>query len=388
MTRINLAPVPILLVAYIFWMHGWQIGWKAALSAAVPAIIGHALFWPNIVRHWAYWFPGDSFSFLKPYARPPGSDPTWDPSVTPEAKVMSFLYGLRFHFTALVAALATWLAWPRKDRWKTRGQFTTAIFLSILLVVLVLLHLWATLGKNYCTFCFPIYLSFFSILGPTLLIITVSSWERTIPAWRGVLIGVTILVLGIAIGYSALQILVTRFFRSRFPGCAPCKFCREVWRWGHFYRTWSAGTSVVSTGSNSSPPIGCWIGRWSDAAPGGSFDYKISHQTGRATCSSFGFIALTLLLVSGLILSPTILLGGGFHNYDCSGDVIRSYEIAGIIYHNVSRQIPWYIGMPELQLCPCFISKMCGFSGPNQWNIFFSEGWGSGRPCQIWFLER
>jgi hypothetical protein len=31
----------------------------------------------------------------------------------------------------------------------------------------------------------------------------------------------------------------------------------------------------------------------------------------------------------GYLLSPTVLLGGGYNTYDCSGDVIRGYELAG-----------------------------------------------------------
>jgi hypothetical protein len=251
---------------------------------------------------------------------------------------MSFLHGLRFHFTALVAALATWLAWPRRDRWKTQGQFKTAIFLSLLLVALVLLHLWATLGKNYCTFCFPIYLSFFSILGPTLLIITVSSWERNLPAWRGILIGLTILLLGIAIGYSAFTDIGNEIFQIQVPRVRSLQILPGSVALGSLLQNKIGGDpqSFQRVAIRILPSatgfivgallllVAAWIAR-----------YRIKREG--TPLASFGFIALTLFLVSGLILSPTILLSGGFRNYDCNGDVIRSYELAG---DYLSQRIP------------------------------------------------
>lgn len=330
MTRFNLAPVPILLVVYLFWMHGWQIGWKAALAAAAPVIAAHVLFWPNILRHWAYWLPGELFPFLKPYARPPGSEPTWDPSVTPEAKVMSFLYGIRFHFTALAAALATWLAWPRKDRWETPGQFKTAVFLSILLLVLVLSHLWASLGKNYCTFCFPVYLSFFSLLGPTLLVVTFSSWERNLPAWRGVLIGLAILSLGIAIGYSAFTDIGNQILQIQVPRVRTLQILPGSVTLGAVLQNKFGGDpqSFQRAAIRILPSVaGLIVGTILLLVAVFLTRHRIKRE-GTPSISS-GFIALTLVIISGLILSPTVLLGGGFHNYDCGGDVIRSYELAG-----------------------------------------------------------
>jgi hypothetical protein len=49
----------------------------------------------------------------------------------------------------------------------------------------------------------------------------------------------------------------------------------------------------------------------------------------RAEPISFGAISISLMLVVGMLFSPTIVLGNGYSNYDCTGNVISAYEAAG-----------------------------------------------------------
>jgi hypothetical protein len=51
----------------------------------------------------------------------------------------------------------------------------------------------------------------------------------------------------------------------------------------------------------------------------------------------YATLALVSFLALGYILSPTIVLGGGYNTYDCSGDVIRGYELAG---EHLAQSIP------------------------------------------------
>jgi hypothetical protein len=46
--------------------------------------------------------------------------------------------------------------------------------------------------------------------------------------------------------------------------------------------------------------------------------------------SSYGVIVLVIVLLIGLILSPSVVLGSGFHTYDCGKNVISTYEDAGL----------------------------------------------------------
>jgi len=38
---------------------------------------------------------------------------------------------------------------------------------------------------------------------------------------------------------------------------------------------------------------------------------------------------MVTFLLAGTMLAPTVVLGGGYRTYDCSGDVIASYEAVG-----------------------------------------------------------
>ena len=51
----------------------------------------------------------------------------------------------------------------------------------------------------------------------------------------------------------------------------------------------------------------------------------------------YGYWALLIFLLAGILLSPTKALGGGRNEYDCSGDVIDSYQAAG---NHLAEQIP------------------------------------------------
>jgi len=53
--------------------------------------------------------------------------------------------------------------------------------------------------------------------------------------------------------------------------------------------------------------------------------------------TSFGYWALIVFIVTGTLLAPTILFGGGLGTYDCSGDVIDSYAVAG---NHLAHRIP------------------------------------------------
>jgi hypothetical protein len=52
---------------------------------------------------------------------------------------------------------------------------------------------------------------------------------------------------------------------------------------------------------------------------------------------SFGVLLLITFLATGFFLSRTVLFGGGYHNYDCSGDVLKGYEEVG---NQLAKLIP------------------------------------------------
>ena len=342
MTRVNLAPVLFLVVAYILWAYGWRTGLLAALAGFLPVLVGHAIYWPGIMRIWAHWIPADVVPFLRPFAHPPGSDPTWNPVVTLDSRVTSFFHGFRFHFVALVGALGALLLWPGRENWKSSWQYKMAVFLSGLLVSMFLFHMWAALGKDYCVFCFPVYLSFFTFLGLILLVVSFHAWARELPFWRQGLVVITILVLSTGLGYSAfteigdrllpvLDLQVPRMGSMRIlPGSVPLGALLQN-RFG------LAPLALEQLARRVLPALaGLLVGLVLLGAAGLAAK-RLAPLRRPGARVPFASLALVSFLALGYFLSPTIVLGGGYNTYDCAGDVIRGYEAAG---EHLARLIP------------------------------------------------
>ena len=198
MMRINLLPLPFFLALYVMWQHNWKKGLWVALSAAGVVIIGHALFWPNILRLWTYWLPESLTPFLNTFRPPASADPLYDPTVSILDRLWSFAHAYRFHFPAFVGVLLVLVFWPARAAWKRDEQFRAAVFLGVLFIAEFGLHVWASLGKNYCIYCFPIYASFYSGVGLLLMAISAPSWRVELPRWRWVF--PLLVVYGVLVG--------------------------------------------------------------------------------------------------------------------------------------------------------------------------------------------
>jgi hypothetical protein len=85
-----------------------------------------------------------------------------------------------------------------------------------------------------------------------------------------------------------------------------------------------------------------------------------------------GIIALNALLILGLILSPTKILGKGNDFFDCDGsDVLASYERAGEYLRSVippGSQVYWdgridaiFLYLPEVKVYPPQLNHMHSF---------------------------
>ena len=61
------------------------------------------------------------------------------------------------------------------------------------------------------------------------------------------------------------------------------------------------------------------------------------YQSKVGELASFGFWAISIFLLTGTLMAPTVLFGGGQGTYDCSGNVIDSYSAAG---EHLAQRIP------------------------------------------------
>ena len=342
LSRLNLIPAVPIILAYIFWQHGRRAGLWATLAGGFVLALGHAIYWPGILRLWATWTPEGLAPFLAPW-RPPEATPVWNPRPGLDSRLLSFFLGLRFHFIAVVGVLASLLLWPRRRDWKSESHFRASVFLVLLFFLLFFLHAWASLGlnpqshdvmgKNYCVFCFPLYLGFFSYVGLVLLATSAGSWRREVGGLRLVVLILLVLVLAAGIGYAAfadieaplqdlLDLQVPRMKALRIlPGTVElrailqAKSGLEERAFEQFSRRALPSISGFLFG------VLILLVAWAIV--------RLLRLRRAGTELSAGWMAITVLLVAGLVLSPSVVLGSGYRNYDCDGDVIERFEQVG-----------------------------------------------------------
>jgi hypothetical protein len=332
LVRINLLPVLVFLVAYIFWQNGWKLGLLSAASALLPVIVIHWIYWPNILRIWAYWLPDKITPFLNPW-RPPSPEILGTiAGFLP--RINSFTKGLRLFFVSILGVWITWVAWPRRSAWKSQANYRIAVFLSGLFIVLALMHIWATVLINNCIFCLPGYLSFFIGLGVLLGVVSFRSWVTVLSSRRQVFASLVILVLMAAWGISSQFIKIfNHLFSTDLAGnllnfkVPIIKSHRALYI--YIANKWDIPPDLIfrTTTELISMLLGILIGVilllivWRSEG-------LISRNAFLRPYST-GMRALIILVIMGLVLSPTKLLGDGYHDYDCGGDVIASMEAVG-----------------------------------------------------------
>ncbi len=366
LTRINLVPVLPLLVLYVFWQHGRKAGIVAIIAGGLTLVIGHALFWPNILRMWAFWIPPSISPFLDPWRPPLDANPSWDPDIDTAGRLLSFTLTFRVSFVAMAGTFITWLLWPRKDSWKNRSDFRSAIFLSALILSLLLAHMWATLGKNYCVYCLPGYTTFFSLSGIVLIIITFFIWRKQMPVWYQLLLGVLVLLLCAGIGYAAFETIGNPLQDYRISralvGYDPPSATISLGKWLHnrYDMDYAYIRRLLPTLAGLA--VGIFILLIALVV---SLIYDRRQRLQRST---FGYWALVIFLLAGTLLTPTQPLGGGYAFYECEGDVIDSYEHAGEHLAQVispGSKIYWKGGLsvvpllyvPDVQIYPAQINS-------------------------------
>ena len=342
LTRLNLVPVLPFFAAYIFWQHGRRVGvWATLLSFGV-LLIGHAIYWPGIMRLWATWIPTDFLPYLARF-RPPEATPLWDPPINWENRLLSFFMAIRFHFAGTVGVLVTLLLWPKRQDWKSESHFRACVFLVILFGLLFFLHAWASIGlnpqshdamgKNYCVFCFPLYLGFFSFVGLILVAASASSWRLQMRGWLQPLVIALILIISTGIGFAAFDELDDQLLpvlETRVPQVDGLRVLPDQVRLKKVLRERSGLTHkefdqvsrrVLPASAGFLFGVGVLILT--------SILVFINWRIGWWKGVSFAPLVLMTFLAVGTLFSRTLFFGGGYHNYDCSGDVLKSYEKVG-----------------------------------------------------------
>lgn len=406
LARINLLPFPLLLAVLVYSTRPRRDGHLFSLAAGLVFLAGHAVFWPGILRLWAPWFPQSLTPFLDPFRRPANAGSLWDPQMALSSRFLSFSQGVRFHFIPVLAAVSAALFWPRGDRRPEPAAARTGIFLLALFALLFAMHAWAALAQDYCVFCFPVYLSFFSLPAMLLLPLTFRFWSgpRRLQRW----IPLLILALAALIGLSSfdvvgpalleqrdiVQLLKLEVPRTSGAGSIPLWGLIEN-RFGMDYETavrsaLLAGRLLLSAGlSLLAAAALLWLARGLHRWP-----------------LPFPQRAVALVLAAGLLFGQTDYLGGGYRTYDCTGDVIAAHEAAGARLADAvppGAQVYWGTGespapllyLPEIRIYPAQLNGAYSFKFGGDadalerfghWNRALAERWAA--EADVLLLDR
>jgi hypothetical protein len=340
-TRINMAPVLLLLLAYIYWEYGIRVFTKCAIAGFGFLLLGHILYWPGVLKIWAYWLPEQLTPFLNTWRLPPDSLARWSPTIDFTGRLNSFLQAIRFNLVPVTGLVAGTIMWNKSYGKNRKTEKSAMILLGVLFSFLFLLHAGASLVGNYCVYCFQVYLGFFDVLSIVFVILAFSYWVTTSSKLMNAATVLLTLAAGASVGFAAADALPpAEWLRPRFV--------REL-----------LGIKIFG-----SPEISAFVQNkfgldfqravdltrhvlliWIPILIGLLLSFLVlllawrsSNRDEKKGKRRFGFAAWswTLLIGVAVLLSPTSILGAGYTSYDCSGDVIASYEGAGrVLAENV-----------------------------------------------------
>jgi hypothetical protein len=185
MTRIDLFPVLVLYLVYIGWQRGWKTMWRAVFFGALPVVFLHVIYWPDILKLWAYWLPEGAFPFLSGFRSPwrevfLPADFSWWPISTWWVDrnrlawfgIETLWLSLRANMVPFLGALLSVIFWPRDKGFHNGSRRKLALFLLAVYLVQVGVHIWVSIGGHSCQFsCLIGYLMFSNFFGLTLAVV-------------------------------------------------------------------------------------------------------------------------------------------------------------------------------------------------------------------------
>lgn len=224
MARVNVLPAMPLFVLYVFWQYGKSSGWTALIAGMLPVIGLHALYWPDILKFWAYWIPEEVFPAIATYRSPwrevfLPEDFSWFPVTSWIGNrthlawkgVESFWQAVRVNFVVFFGVILSVVFWPwrrydhQRDKAWGFSQRDQYFYLLVSFIVLFAVHLYAANGKSCQFVCLPGYVMFFFVFGLVLVPLSAVHWRLDKPAWLLVVIVLlaTALLLVLEYNYSS-----------------------------------------------------------------------------------------------------------------------------------------------------------------------------------------
>ncbi len=349
LTRQNMAPVIPFVLVYVYWEHGRRKGTLALVVTIVALVVSHALYWPGITQIWLDLTPAPfKYWLFGRFIVSRGGVSPWQNELGTFANLFSFWEGVRFNFFGLVGSLLGVLFWPRRRDWKDPATFKISLVLFAMLAVLVGIHVYGSIGKDDCTYCFSRYMAFFSPLLILLVAVSFSSWQRQVHPIRQIMAAVLILICSIGIGFGAQQHLggLMNLAVPRVRNLRILSGSTELWRLlsNKFGLAYEQLQFILPTVAGALFGVLFLLGIF--------LIYRILRKRGK-NAFSFGFLLVCAFLLVGTLLSPTGLLGGGRLPSYCGWDVIASHEAVGAHLRQlipVNTQIYWMNDVSPLPL--------------------------------------
>ena len=375
LTRENMFLVLLVIIIYSFWQHGKKAGVVATLIGILTVILGHAFFWPNILKIWANWLPRSLTPFLDTYRLiTTGAHAAWPASERGfyEAQLMNFWLTIRLHPLAFWGAFITWLLWPKREEWE-RSSYRIAVCLSGLFILLWVEHLIVAFSEATCVDCILLYVGFFDFLGLLLLVISFPFLQRKPTVARQVFIMLFIVLAAGCIAASAFEDISNPILNLQIPRIRSMQILpgtTALWttienKFGLAYRMQRFLLPTI---------VGLLFGIVILLL--GGILLRIRRVRSRTRSGiSYGFLTLNLFLIITLLLSPTVLLSKGNDFYACGPGTLEAYETAGAKIHSVigsNVQVYWegrsgaiFLYLPGVEIYPPQL---------NHWHSLFIGG--------------
>jgi hypothetical protein len=325
-TRQNLVILLLLILLYIFWQHGKKAGLLSVILSGLLIAIVHLIYWPRIVSViWMRWIP----DFIQPLfgdikITTGGATRQGQPTPSFLSKVSVFWEGLRYCFPNIVGSITACLFWPQKKKWQNQTKFRVALFLGVAALIQFFMHYFAAVETSINLYGFSGYLAFFTPLFLLLPTIVLSNATYKMGKLKQVIACMFILLTTAGLAFSAYDVIANDLMNITVPRMRNMHIqpgTTELWR-------------LLANKFDLQYEV---LQRMLPAIAGAIFGlllilltiliYSILKRKGMTT--SIGNIAIGIFIAVGLILTPTIILGGGKLLENCSGDVILQHEKVG-----------------------------------------------------------
>ncbi len=405
LTRHNLAPLFPVLLVYIFVQHGKKVGLWALFLGLLVILIGHIIYWPNILAMWTPWIPGNLAPFLSAFRPPPDGTFQMGPYGW-DSRLLVFFQGFSFNGFVMIGFVVAMILWPHRDQWKNRSSRRTSIFLMVLFATLLTFHALASLASNARVFNFTPYIAFFCEIGLFLVLSMYDVWSKAASPVRGILSAIFILVLIPGLGYAAYPVLGAGL-KDTFLNILNVHLPRTR-DFFHNFRFLPGSVSLQEILANKFgivfDPISDIERRILPAVVGllvavlfllvmWLVQRYLKKRLNRVV--GYGYLTLITLLVISVLLSSTHLMGGMYKVYDCQADSIQGYEQTGKYLANlipVGSRVYWesddgalpLLYLPGIELLPGQIFGRWSFSASPEsekvlkfglWNKQLADSW-------------